>query len=343
MEKSTKKDVQSTSEKERTNPEERAPTADKLPSKLAQAGEAQEQDKDVSTHKKKRKRKTYESFGALPDGEEEATSEESLTAETAPQAEESNSADAVLQAEESNPTDVAPQAEESNPTDAEPQSEESNPADVALQSEPEAEQSSLATVDATSEEQEFIPPTPSDIDEPPYDDIDDINNPYLESYAWGVPNRPLQFHRSVPQRQLPDTSWGPRIYDKPADQLKPHELGEEGERMAAVYLAKRGYEIIDQNWRCDFGEADIIAKDGDVYVLVEVKTRLALGNSVDILPELSVTQSKINTYHRLGLMYIAYHLAVETIRFDVIAINVISDECAKLRHLVGACTWDNPC
>ena len=70
----------------------------------------------------------------------------------------------------------------------------------------------------------------------------------------------------------------------------PKEIGAMGEQLAADYLAERGYKIIQRNWRCKGGgEADIIAQDGDVYVMVEVKTRRMLQADANLMPELAVT------------------------------------------------------
>ena len=52
-------------------------------------------------------------------------------------------------------------------------------------------------------------------------------------------------------------------------------LGRLGEDVAARYLVSRGYEIIARNWTCQAGEADIIARDDDILVFAEVKTRKA--------------------------------------------------------------------
>ena len=57
-----------------------------------------------------------------------------------------------------------------------------------------------------------------------------------------------------------------------SDQPK-HVLGKYGELVAADYLSRQGYEIVERNWHCRQGELDLIAKDRDQWVFVEVKTR----------------------------------------------------------------------
>ena len=52
-----------------------------------------------------------------------------------------------------------------------------------------------------------------------------------------------------------------------------HVLGAYGEALAANFLQDQGYEIIERNWRCREGELDLIARENDSWVFVEVKTR----------------------------------------------------------------------
>ena len=52
-----------------------------------------------------------------------------------------------------------------------------------------------------------------------------------------------------------------------------NEIGAMGERIAVDYLLEKNYQILDTNWACGHKEVDIIAKDGDTIVFVEVKTR----------------------------------------------------------------------
>ena len=127
---------------------------------------------------------------------------------------------------------------------------------------------------------------------------------------------------------------------KPVSELNAYELGREGERIAQSYLDRRGLEVVSTNWRTPYGEADIVCRSGDEVVLVEVKTRLCLGESRENMPELSVDGQKQVRYRRMALFYMAEHPEVSSVRFDVIAINIVGERLAKLRHLVGAFAWD---
>ncbi len=129
--------------------------------------------------------------------------------------------------------------------------------------------------------------------------------------------------------------------DKPIEQFTAKELGSEGERLAVSYLENRGYEVMCVNWFTPFGEADIVARDPEGTVtLVEVKTRLALGQDSDLMPELAVDGRKQGKYRAMALYYLAVNNGVDSVRFDVIALNIIGERSAKLRHLTGAFGWD---
>jgi len=57
----------------------------------------------------------------------------------------------------------------------------------------------------------------------------------------------------------------------------PHRVaravGDYGEQVACAHLTDAGLEVLERNWRCDQGELDIVARDGDTLVFCEVKTR----------------------------------------------------------------------
>ena len=94
-------------------------------------------------------------------------------------------------------------------------------------------------------------------------------------------------------------------------------IGKLGEETAAGYLAERGYEIIARNIRTPYGEIDIIARQGDVTIFVEVKTRTS--NKMG-LPEESITARK-----RQHMLAAAEHYAMEN-EIDHWQIDVISIE-----------------
>lgn len=108
------------------------------------------------------------------------------------------------------------------------------------------------------------------------------------------------------------------------------ETGKVYEDMAARYLIKQGYRILEQNYRTKQGEIDIVAESDGILVFVEVKHRkdTACG-----YPEEAVTPAKQKTICRAALKYIGsnHQFSGSPVRFDVIAI--MDDE---IRHIVNA-------
>lgn len=112
------------------------------------------------------------------------------------------------------------------------------------------------------------------------------------------------------------------------------ELGARGEEAATRFLRRRGYEIVERNWACFAGEADIVAIDGEVLVFAEVKTRRGIERG---FPSEAVDRAKQERYERIALAYLRDHCTDEVVvRFDVIAIVAVSDDRALVRHHVGA-------
>ena len=96
-------------------------------------------------------------------------------------------------------------------------------------------------------------------------------------------------------------------------------LGREGEDRAAKFLAKRGYRILERNYRTRSGEIDLIALDQGVVVFVEVKTRTSNAFGA---PELAVTPQKQRRMLKAALGYMKYRkLHQVPCRFDVVAIS----------------------
>jgi putative endonuclease len=94
--------------------------------------------------------------------------------------------------------------------------------------------------------------------------------------------------------------------------------GEKGETIAAAYLKKNGYRILETNFRCSLGEIDIIARDKEELVFVEVKTR----KSQDLgYPEQAVGIKKQKKISQLALFYLQKkNLTNAKARFDVVAV-----------------------
>ncbi len=94
--------------------------------------------------------------------------------------------------------------------------------------------------------------------------------------------------------------------------------GKEGETIAVRYLEKEGYRIVERNYRCVFGEMDIIARDGKAYVFVEVKSRKSerFGD-----PKLAVDYRKQRKMSMVALCYLKEKRLLESLsRFDVVAV-----------------------
>lgn len=94
------------------------------------------------------------------------------------------------------------------------------------------------------------------------------------------------------------------------------EVGAWGEEIAAKWLTEHGYEVIEKNIRTPYGEIDIIAKQGDVTVFVEVKTLTA---SKDFFPEHNITARKREHMLACAEHYAAEH-EIDHWQIDVIAI-----------------------
>lgn len=100
--------------------------------------------------------------------------------------------------------------------------------------------------------------------------------------------------------------------------------GRTGETVAAVFLKNNGYQIVETNYRCPLGEIDIIARDQDDLVFIEVKTRTSttLG-----YPEQAVGIIKQKKMSLLALWYLEHmNLHNAKARFDVVAVTMSNAE-----------------
>ena len=115
--------------------------------------------------------------------------------------------------------------------------------------------------------------------------------------------------------------------------IPPAELGKKGEEIAVVFLKKQGYKILARNWFYDHKEIDIIARQGDEIVIVEVKTRE--GDYFEE-PWEAVSVKKIRNLVEVAEAWlILKEIDLET-RFDVISIIFSDDVNYELKHFPGA-------
>jgi putative endonuclease len=111
-----------------------------------------------------------------------------------------------------------------------------------------------------------------------------------------------------------------------------NELGKQGEELAVAYLREKGYTILDTNFRAGRNEIDIVAREGDMLVIVEVKSRRS---NYFAEPEYSVTKDKQKALIRAANSYIyRKNIDLET-RFDIMAI-ILKDEEVHINHLKDA-------
>ncbi len=98
-------------------------------------------------------------------------------------------------------------------------------------------------------------------------------------------------------------------------------LGTHGESIAAEWLERRGHRIVERNWRCARGEIDIVARDGDTLVFIEVKTR-AGGTTGH--PFEAITDTKVRRLRQLVPAWFAEHsdVSARSVRIDAVAVHV---------------------
>ncbi|MBG0781808.1 MAG: YraN family protein [Bacteroidales bacterium] len=111
-----------------------------------------------------------------------------------------------------------------------------------------------------------------------------------------------------------------------------NELGKLGEELARKHLRGKGYQILEVNWYHGRDEIDIIARDGEALVIVEVKTRATADFGE---PEFAVNRRKQRTLVRAAEAYIQEKdLDIET-RFDIVSVIVTPKE-KHIHHIEDA-------
>ena len=110
------------------------------------------------------------------------------------------------------------------------------------------------------------------------------------------------------------------------------EIGREGDRVARPFLEQKGYLILEQNWHWHHYELDLVARQGDELVIVEVKTR-----GVDFLvdPEEAVDQGKIRRTVAAADAYVRYMNSDLPVRFDLVFVTQ-TKEHTEVEHIEDA-------
>ncbi len=115
-------------------------------------------------------------------------------------------------------------------------------------------------------------------------------------------------------------------------------LGRLGEQLAAEHLVRRGFEIVERNYRTRWGELDIIAFDGRTLAFCEVKTRrMAPGGAGPLEAVRSLKQSRVRKMAGRWLIERTDRPRADNLRFDAIGVTFdLTGRLVSLEHLEGA-------
>ena len=109
------------------------------------------------------------------------------------------------------------------------------------------------------------------------------------------------------------------------------DLGKKGEALAADFLTDAGMQVVERNWRCSQGEIDLVVRDGDELVFVEVKTRSGLGYGH---PLEAITVAKLARLRRLAAAWCAAHPGPHgLVRIDAVAVVAPMFGAVVVEHL----------
>ncbi|MCT1398586.1 YraN family protein [Paenibacillus sp. LC231] len=114
------------------------------------------------------------------------------------------------------------------------------------------------------------------------------------------------------------------------------QKGAAAEELAAAALIEKGYRVLDRNWRCRFGELDIVAETGGTLVVIEVRSRS--GTTSFGTPSESVNARKVMQVRNTAQQYVHHKRYYERpIRFDVISIILRPDLTpVSMEHIENA-------
>lgn len=116
--------------------------------------------------------------------------------------------------------------------------------------------------------------------------------------------------------------------------MRRRELGSQGEKIAQDFLKKKGYRLLDTNFRSREGEIDIVARKGKCLVFVEVRTRSSQSFGT---PEESITSTKKERLIRLALAYLQGHPSPHSDwRIDMVAVELHGQQVTRIELIENA-------
>jgi putative endonuclease len=121
--------------------------------------------------------------------------------------------------------------------------------------------------------------------------------------------------------------------------MERRETGILGEKIASNYLKKRGYRILESNYRCREGEIDLVARHKDYLVFIEVRTKRSLAFGT---PEESITAAKKEKLRTVAARYRqSHHDLPQLWRIDFVAIELDSKDRALRIELIENAVGDS--
>lgn len=113
-------------------------------------------------------------------------------------------------------------------------------------------------------------------------------------------------------------------------------LGAHGEQLARAYLAGQGYTILATNWRCRYGELDIVAQQAETIIFVEVRARRAGASHAFA----SITPRKQQKLIRAAQAFLSAHgLEDAPCRFDAVAVSSAPNGALRLEYAEDVLGW----
>ncbi|MGE5581122.1 MAG: YraN family protein [Bacillota bacterium] len=111
-------------------------------------------------------------------------------------------------------------------------------------------------------------------------------------------------------------------------------LGDWGEHLAADYLKNQGYLLIANNYRCPYGEIDLIAREGPIWCFIEVKTRMGLSFGYGYQ---GVTRTKQKHIIKVAQYYLNRAGLYEApARFDIVSIDFVAVDQYRIELIRNA-------